>query len=64
VLCQKGGPMPLISADLMLVIVSNAVVVTLAFGRLHTRLAVLQTKLTYLERRLRAAGTLPADLDY
>lgn len=56
--------MPLISADLMIVIVSNAVVVTLAFGRLQTKIAVLQTKLTYLERRLRASGTLPADLDY
>jgi hypothetical protein len=48
--------------ELAIQIAANAVVVALFFGKLNTKIAVLQTKLSYLERRLKESGTLPADL--
>lgn len=51
-----------ISIELAVQIAANAVVVAWFFGRLNTKIAVLQTKINYLERRLRTVGTIPSEL--
>lgn len=60
---QSVGWKVQVDLQLAMAVVVNVVAIVIAFSRLSTRVAVVQARLHYIEKKLYQNGTLPMPLE-